>query len=796
MRYSMKVEGISCSNCAKTIESTFKLYEGVTCKVNVSANKVIFNYDEDKITLTEIADVVRQAGYNPMLEVGTESGSSNSFKKDIVISIILTLPLLWTMWHHLGATWMTPRLSMFLMQPLVQFILATPVQFYVGRRFFKGMYKSAKQKVFGMDSLVVMGTLSAYIFSVYQSIVALSEGIWMDLSTTHMMPELYFETSATIITVILIGNYFEHIAKNRTSDALVDLINLGAKEARLFVDGKEKMIPIDDVRIGDKIVVLANEKIPVDGIIVEGNTYIDESMINGEPIPAFKKVSDEVIGATNNTGERIIVEATRVGSETVLAKIIETVEEVSSSKPPIQRTADRIASIFVPIVVTVSVSTFLVWYFIISKDLVLSFEASVAVMVISCPCALGLATPTSILVGSGKALKEGILYKGGEFFEVANKVNAVCFDKTGTLTVGKPEVTDYFGKTEIIDYIYSLEKESVHPLSKAIVDYSKNANKLGVINYENINGMGLIGEIDGKVVAVGSKRLMDEYESDVSRFDKKLRILNNDGKTVVYVSVDGSVEALIGIADVLKSDAKSVIDNLHSRGVETYMITGDNEFVANVIAKKVGIKNVFASVLPTEKANIVKSIKDKNKFVAFVGDGVNDAPALKTADVGIAMSSGSDIAIDSSDVTLMTHDLNLVNKAIDISIATLRNIYQNFGWAFGYNILAIPLAASGRLNPMIAGIAMAFSNITVVLNALRLKGYKFKNYAKEEIMEKVVLSVPSMACGHCKGKIESSLKEANIEAAVILDNKTVEVNEETVLPAIEVIEAAGYPVER
>jgi len=787
----MRVDGMTCANCAKTIENTFKLYDNVDARVNVGAGKVIFRFDEKEISLNEVADIVKQAGYTPVLEVDANN-KDNTFLRDIIISIILTAPLLWTMWHHLGATWMTPKLTMFLMQPLVQFILATPVQFFVGRTFFYSMYKSARKGVFGMDALVVMGTMSAYIYSLFTW--ARTGQLWLDMMN-HGMLELYFETSATIITVILIGHYFEHVAKSRTSDALVDLINLGAKEARVIKDGVESTIPVENVQIGDLIAILAFEKIPVDGEIVEGQTYIDESMINGEPIPSFKEKGAEVIGATMNQAERIVIKATRVGSDTVLAKIIETVEEVSATKPPIQRTADKISTIFVPIVLTISITTFLVWYFGIGGGFVPAFDAAVAVMVISCPCALGLATPTSILVGSGKAAKEGILYKGGEFFEVANKVNAVCFDKTGTLTIGKPEVTNYFGDESVIDYVYSLESESVHPLSKAITDYSSDSKKLTVSDFENVSGMGLIGTVDGKRIAIGSKRILEKLNLEAG-FETELSQLNKEGKTVVYVAVDETVVALIGIADVLKDNSIATIKNLHARGIETFMITGDNEFVADVIAKKAGINNVYAGVLPDEKARIVQEIKESGKFVAFVGDGVNDAPALKAADVGIAMSSGSDIAIDSSDVTLMTHDLNLVNKAIDISIATLRNIYQNFGWAFGYNILAIPLAASGRLDPMIAGLAMAFSSVTVVLNALRLKRYKFKNYEEVLKVDKVKVSVPSMSCGHCKMSIEKALLGANVEGTVLLETKEVELNNAQFEVAVEAIEAAGYPVER
>ncbi len=781
---------MTCANCAKTIENTFKLYESVDARVNVSAGKVIFRFDESKISLMEIADIVKQAGYEPVLEVD-DNHSENTFKRDIIISIILTAPLLWTMWHHLGATWMTPKLSMFLMQPVVQFLLSTPVQFYVGRRFFKAMYHSARKGVFGMDALVVMGTMSAYIYSIYQWI--LSGALWREMS--QGMLELYFETSATIITVILIGNYFEHLAKRRTSDALVDLINLGAKDARVIRNGKEMMIPVDEVLIGEQIVVLAAEKFPVDGVIQSGSTYVDESMINGEPIPSFKEIGNEVIGATINTSEKVVITTTRVGSDTVLAKIIETVEEVSASKPPIQRTADKISTIFVPIVVTISITTFLVWFFGVGGGFNPAFDAAVAVMVISCPCALGLATPTSILVGSGMAAKEGILYKGGEFFEVANKINAVAFDKTGTLTIGKPEVTDFFGSKDIFDYVYSLEKESVHPLSQAITAYMDSGSKLEVSKFENVNGMGLKGIIDKREISVGSERFMNELNIDIE-FEEEIKLLNEKGRTIVFVSVNQKMEALIGIADVLKENSIATIQNLHNRGIETFMITGDNDYVAKVIAAEAGIKNVYSNVLPNEKADIVSSIKSSGHFVAFVGDGVNDAPALKAADVGIAMSTGSDIAIDSSDVTLMAHDLNLVNKAIDISVATLRNIYQNFGWAFGYNILAIPLAASGRLNPMIAGIAMAFSSVTVVLNALRLKRYKFKNYEETTKMEKIKISVPDMSCGHCKASIEKALRSAGIDGTVLLESKEVELNETDFDNAKVAIEAAGYEVKK
>jgi P-type Cu+ transporter len=789
MKRTLRVDGMTCANCAKTLERTFEPVEHVSVKVNVSAGRLLLDYNDAKIGLPEIASLVRQAGYTPVLgqeETEKHGFTEQVFRRDILISLLLTIPLLWTMWHHFGATWMTPRLSMFLMQPAVQFALATPVQFYVGRIFYRGFLKSLRQRVLGMDALVVLGTSSAYAYSMWVWIS--SNTFWHSMG--HMM-DMYFETSATIITMILIGNYFEHLAKKRTSSALEELLNLQAKVATVVRDGVEHVISIEDVLEGDIILVKPLERIPVDGLIVTGESFIDESMISGESIPVYKQVGERVIGATINQSQQLWIQATHIGEDTVLAKIIQTVEEVSASKPPIQRTADKISSIFVPLAISIAVGTFVVWYVVLGAELSLAVRAAVAVLVISCPCPLGLATPTSILVGSGLAAKTGILYKGGEFFETANQIDAIAFDKTGTLTLGQPKVTDWVGNQEYLPYIASVEHQSVHPLSQAIASL-ESTTLLEVTNFETVGGKGVQGHVNGQPVIIGNARLMTESGIDISSVDDQAKDYLAQGKTLVYASVDGVLQMLFAIQDQLKPDAKATIAALHRRGIETFMITGDHPEVAKAIAREVGIANVHAGVLPDEKASIVTSIQNQGYFVAFVGDGINDAIALKAANVGFSMSNGSDVAIESSDVTLLAHNLHLVNQAIDVSKATLRNIYQNFGWAFSYNIVAIPMAAMGLLSPTVAAVAMSFSSITVVMNALRLKRMKLEVLEGGDLMADVTIQVPDMDCNHCVKTIETALTTQKIQAKVDLGSKSVSLDAAHVDQAMQTIANAGY----
>jgi Cu+-exporting ATPase len=717
MRKTIKVSNITCTQCAKSIESYFDELNDVDAKVLVTSKKVLFNYDENKYDEESLGNHLRIIGYYPIFNSRELEKVKLIDRIDLILAFVLTFPLLWTMFYHFGLNIYVPEL---LLNGYFQWIITTPILFFVGRRFFKAAYHQVKAKNLGMDTLVVLGTSAAYIFSIFQTLTS-DQG-------AHHMPDLYFETTAVIILMVLLGHAFENRVKEKTSDALQSLISLGAKEARIRTSDGDIMKAVDDVNPGDIMVVLANEKIALDGIILSGKSYIDEQMITGEPLPKFKEKGDQVIGSTMNTVDTLIIEVTKVGSDTILASIIQTVENTALIKPKAQRIADKISFYFVPVVVIISIFVFLSWYFIVDggiHTLSHAFAPAIAVLVISCPCALGLATPTSISVGSGIAFKEGILYKGGEFFEIANKITAICFDKTGTLTKGEPELSDFFGDEDSFKYTASLEKHSNHPISKAIV-FEYDDDFLEVSDFSVLIGQGIKGTIENRLVYVGSKNLLETLNISSKEFDATPYL--NQGKTVFYTVVDQKVVNMIAISDPIKETAKDVIKELKRRNITPYMITGDQELTAKYIANDLGIDNVFYEVLPHEKANIVKSIQDQNKIVSFVGDGINDAPALKMSDVGFAVGSGSDIAIDTSDVTLMTQDLGLVIKAIDLSLATLKNIYVNFFWAFSYNILMIPLAAIGLLNPSLAGIGMGFSSIMVVLNALSLNLFRFKKY--------------------------------------------------------------------
>ncbi|MCF7930848.1 MAG: heavy metal translocating P-type ATPase [Acholeplasmataceae bacterium] len=719
-RKTMKVSNITCAQCAKSIETYFDTLDDVDAKVLVTSKKVIFNYKEETYDQDQLANHLRIIGYYPILNSEEMEKAKKRDLIDLILAAVLTFPLLWTMFVHLGIPIYVPEI---LMNGFVQWAIATPILFYVGRRFFQATYHQIKGRNLGMDTLVVLGTSAAYIFSIYQTLTYSSHGM-------QHMPDLYFETTAVIIFMVMIGNFFENRVKEKTSDALQSLISLGAKEARVRRDGKEIMLSVDEVQPGDIMIVLANEKIALDGIIIKGKSYVDEAMITGEPMPSFKDVGASVIGSTLNMIETIEVKVTAVGSDTVLANIIQMVEDTALIKPKAQRIADKIAALFVPVVVLISIIVFILWAFVIGGGHPLgeAFAPAIAVLVISCPCALGLATPTSISVGSGIAFKEGILYKGGEFFEVANKINAIAFDKTGTLTKGHPELSDFLGEKDTLVYSASLEKHSNHPIAKSITD-AFDGDYLEVEDFEVMLGKGVKGIINKRIVYVGSLNMLKDLKLDPKTFDYNLYL--SQGKTVFFTVIDSKVVNMLAVEDPIKETAKGVISELKRRNITPYMITGDQQITAEYIASLLGIEHVFAEVLPHEKAQKILEIQQTGKVVAFVGDGINDAPALKMADVGFAVGSGSDIAIDTSDVTLMSYDLGLVIKAIDLSLATLKNIYLNFFWAFAYNIVMIPLAASGLLNPSLAGIGMGFSSIMVVLNALSLNLFKFKNIPME-----------------------------------------------------------------
>ncbi|CCV64463.1 Copper-exporting ATPase, P-type ATPase [Alteracholeplasma palmae J233] len=716
MRKSVKVSNITCAQCAKTIENYYKKQDGVDAKVLVSAKKVIFNYDERKTNEHTLLEGLQSIGYYPVINSEDQIKALRKDRIDLFIAVIFSIPLLWTMFAHLNIPLPVPDI---LMNGYFQWIITTPVQFYAGRRFYKAAYEQLKNKAFGMDVLVVIGTMAAYIYSIYQ--------VFMHHGTSHHY-DLYFETSAVIFLMVLIGNYFESRVKEKTSDSLQALMSLGAKEARIKINNETQTVLVEEVKIGDIVVVLANEKIPLDGTVVSGTSYLDESMITGESMPAFKEIGSKVVGASMNLTETLEISVSATGSDTVLSKIIQTVEETALIKPKVQRVADRIANYFVPAVIVISILVFII-QLIISKDINIAFSTSIAVLVISCPCALGLATPTSISVASGISFKKGILYKGGEFFEIAHELKAIAFDKTGTLTNGTPKVVGFYGDKSTYAYTASLEAHSNHPLALAVLEDFTD-EYLEVKSFNVLLGIGLNGMINGKNIYVGSKKILDQLKIEQT-FDT-YETLSSEGKTVIFTIVDGILVNMIAIQDELKESAKNLILELKRRNITPYMITGDNEKTATYIASQVGIDKVFSEVLPHQKAEIIKDIQKQGFKTAFVGDGINDAPALKMADIGFAIGSGSDIAIDTSDVTLMSSSLGLVVDAIDLSKATLRNIYLNFFWAFIYNIIMIPVAAMGFINPALAGIGMGFSSIAVVLNALSLKLFKFKYKENEE----------------------------------------------------------------
>lgn len=706
MKEVIKVSNITCANCAQTITQYFKDLDEIQADVHVTSKRVTFTYKEDKYQTEDLVHHLSIIGYHAVMTSEDAKKQRRKDRIDLILGTILTLPLLYTMVHHLGIPLGVPH---WLMNGYVQWAISTPILFFVGRRFFFQTYHQIKSKNLGMDTLVVIGTTAAYFLSIYETIT----------TSNMMMANLYFETTAVIIWMVLIGHTFENRVKEKTSDELFTLMSMGAKEARIKTKDGLVMMPMSQVKLHDIVVVLANEKIPVDGKIISGQTYIDEQMLTGESMPVVKTIGQDVYGATLNMMETIEVEVLKEGHETMLQSIINTVMETALIKPKIQRVADQIARLFVPIVVVIALITMMTWTLLSPNNFNEGIKATIAVLVISCPCALGLATPTSISVASGIAFKRGILYKGGAFFEQAQQLNAIAFDKTGTLTKGEPQVVHVEG--DVLSIAASLEYHANHPLAKAVIK-AYQGDILEAKNMDIVIGKGLIGTIENNIYRIGSKSFISSFGIDIKYNTEQF---HNEGKTVIYVSNETISLGFLVIEDTIKEDAKKLIDELIRRDITPIMITGDHQKTAQTIAQQLGIKTFYAEVLPQDKANIIKNLQDEGYRVAFVGDGMNDAPALTMAHVGFAVHSGHDVALDASDVTLMSAELKLVVDALDLSKATLKNIKLNFLWAFSYNIILIPVAAFGFLDPTLAGIGMAFSSIMVVLNALSLKRFKF-----------------------------------------------------------------------
>ncbi|RHW37508.1 Cu(2+)-exporting ATPase [Lysinibacillus yapensis] len=728
-RKEFAITGMTCASCANRIEKGLNKMDGISvANVNLALEQATVEFNPSEVSIGEIIQRVEKLGYGAHLKENEKNAvdyreqAIQKQTRKFIISAILSLPLLWTMVGHFSFTSFI-YMPEILMNPWVQMLLATPVQFMIGWQFYVSAFKAIKNGSANMDVLVVLGTSAAYFYSVYQAIITSgSHG-------AHAHPQLYFETSAVLITLILLGKLFEAKAKGRSSEAIKKLMGLQAKTALVVRDGVEIEIPLEEVVINDVILVKPGEKIPVDGIVLEGNSAVDESMLTGESIPVDKAIGSSLFGSTVNKNGFIKMKATKIGRDTALAQIIKVVEDAQGSKAPIQRLADKISGIFVPIVIGIAAITFIIWIvFVKPGEFTPALESLIAVLVIACPCALGLATPTSIMAGSGRAAELGILFKGGEHLEQTHHINTVVVDKTGTVTNGKPELTDVIAaegmnQEEFLCLIGASEKQSEHPLAESIVKgiLERDIELATAEKFEAIPGYGVKAIVKGKEVLVGTRKLMKKYNVDISNVVSVMEELELDGKTAMLASIDGSFAGLVAVADTLKATSKTAIKRLQDMGIEVIMMTGDNERTANAIGKEVGVNHVIAEVLPEGKAEQVKKLQAQGKKVAMVGDGINDAPALAVADIGMAIGTGTDVAMEAADITLIRGDLNSIADAILMSHKTIRNIKQNLFWAFAYNTLGIPIAAVGLLAPWVAGAAMAFSSVSVVLNALRLQ---------------------------------------------------------------------------
>ncbi|MGL6174637.1 MAG: heavy metal translocating P-type ATPase [Cellulosilyticaceae bacterium] len=735
--YSFKIEGMTCSACANRVERVTKKLPGIeNAAVNFTTEKLTVTMDEDAVSYGQLKTVVDQAGYTlvkeeELKEAAPKKSESQKLLTRFIISIIFTVPLLIiSMGHMVGMPLpaMVDPMTNPLNFALVQLGLTIPVMI-AGYKFYQVGLKNLVKLSPNMDSLIAIGTLAAVaygFFAIYK----------INIGESEYAMHLYFESAAVILALITLGKYLEAVSKGKTSEAIKKLMGLAPKTATIMRNNQEIVVPLQEVVVGDIILVRPGEKLPVDGEVIEGNTAIDESMLTGESIPVEKSVGSKVIGASINKTGFIKYKATKVGKDTALAQIIKLVEDAQGSKAPIAKMADRISAYFVPIVMALSIASAAAWL-VAGQDAIFALTIFISVLVIACPCALGLATPTAIMVGTGKGAENGVLIKGGEALETTHKIDTIVFDKTGTITEGKPKVTDIItneiAEDEILALAASAEKGSEHPLGEAIV---KGAEQKGLAlkaieNFNAIPGHGIEVTIDGQNILLGNKKLMVERNINSEALLSESDRLAAEGKTPMYIAIGQELKGIIAVADTVKPSSKKAIETLHKMGITVAMITGDNQKTAGAIAQQVGIDIVLAEVLPEDKANEVKKLQGENRKVAMVGDGINDAPALAQADIGIAIGSGTDVAIEAADIVLMRSDLMDVPTAIKLSKATIRNIKQNLFWAFAYNVLGIPIAmgilhifGGPLLNPMIAAAAMSLSSVSVLLNALRLKRFK------------------------------------------------------------------------
>lgn len=722
---NLSITGMHCAACVARIENTVKKLDGVdSVKVNLLTEKANVAVAEGGPTQEDIIQAITNIGFGAaelqdtgIPTIDTEAKQKHdaelkSLMTKVIIAACMAVPMMLNMAFH--------RMGYGAIPVWGEFLMATVAQFGPGLVFYKNAWAAVHSGALTMDVLVVMGTTVAYLFSTYNMIFRPDLG--------HV--GIYFETSAWLVTFILLGRYLEARAKGRTSEAIEKLIGLQAHTAHVLRDGAFVDVPLDQVEHDDVLEVRSGEKVPVDGTVLSGASTVDESMLTGESMPVEKSVDSPVVGSTLNLTGTFTMKAEKIGGETVLAQIVKVVEQAQTSKAPVQRIADRVSAVFVPAIIAIAALVFVVWYFVMSSDIETALMNATAVLVIACPCALGLATPTSIMVGSGLSAEHGILFKDAASLEETGKVNAIIFDKTGTLTAGTLAVElakpVNASEVDLLNYVASLESKTSHPIGKALVRYATEFNGVisEVVNYEEVPGHGLQGNVNGALVQIGHSRWMTELGYDMAALMDEIQASEAQGMAVSVVAADGNIAGILGVADVVRQESIDVIKQLKDLGVEVWMLTGDNKRTAAHIGKLVGINHIMAEVLPQDKANKVAELKAQGKMVAMVGDGINDAPALATADVGIAIGSGTDIAMESADVVLMNASLSTLVSAFKASRKTMKNIKENLFWALIFNTLGIPLAGVGMLTPMIAGTAMAFSSFTVVSNSLRLKRAK------------------------------------------------------------------------
>ena len=795
MTEKFNVTGMTCSACSAHVEKSVKKLNGVkSVNVNLLQNNMHVDFDETAVSVDDIINAVVSGGYGASVAGKEQEKKDNKIDNEIsnmkfrlIVSLVCLVPL---MYISMGHMWGWPFLSVFhgaengITFALTQMLLTLPIM-YVNRKYYITGFKTLFHGAPNMDSLIAIGSGAAFVYGII-AIYCIGYGLGhgdKEFAHSYMM-NLYFESAAMILALITLGKFLESRAKGKTSQAIEKLIDLSPKTAVVIRDGKEITVGVDDVQIGEIVVVKAGQSVPLDGVIVEGNGAIDESAITGESIAVEKNVGDKVIGATINKSGYFKFKVEKVGEDTALSQIIHLVEEASASKAPIAKLADKVSGIFVPVVISIAVITIIVWL-LLGKGISFALSMGISVLVISCPCALGLATPTAIMVGTGKGAQYGILTKSAESLETAHQVDTVVLDKTGTITEGKPSVTDIapvgISDKELLQIAASIEYLSEHPLAKAIVEKADGLEFSDVADFEQIVGQGVKGNVDGKKVLAGNYKMMRENNIEVSEDE----IFANDGKTSLYFAVDNKFVGIIAVADTIKETSRQAIEDMRNMGLDVIMLTGDNAVTANAIKNKLPLSSAVAEVLPSDKEEVVRKLQQSGHKVAMVGDGINDAPALTRADVGIAIGAGTDIAIESADIVLMKSNLQDVVTSIELSHSVIKNIKENLFWAFFYNALGIPIAAGVlygiaglKLNPMIAALAMSFSSVFVVSNALRLRFFKPKcnniktvKNEKENITMTKTIKINGMMCSHCTGRVGEVLNAIDgVSAEVSLDN--------------------------